>query len=49
MWLTRPAFWYLPNPRFTSVWTVLDPSWTQVWVEVFLRSSNPQRGTVRSP
>jgi hypothetical protein len=18
MWLTRPAFWYLPNPRFTQ-------------------------------
>ena len=34
MWLTRLAFWYLPNPRFYAVfglfWTQLDPSLSSI-------------------
>ena len=26
MLLTRLAFWYLPDPRFTGVWAVLAPN-----------------------
>ena len=47
MLLTRLAFWYLPNPRLPGVWVVLDPRWTQVPVEVSLRSSSPPPGLLR--